>query len=92
MSISFSPAKFVQRVLALGPEFLRYGAALGGKKTVDSTFLQNLADHEIEMLFAFIPQAHQVKLETFCPKIQRPCRRWRITLAMTTESCLAKPS
>jgi ankyrin repeat protein len=67
-SISFSPAKFVQRVLALGPEFLRYGAALDEKKTVDCTFLQKLTDREIDILFAFIPQVHQVKLKSLLPQ------------------------
>lgn len=68
MSLYFSAANFVQRVLALGPEFSRYGAALDEKKTVDSTFLQNLTDQEIEILFAFIPQAHQVRLESLFPQ------------------------
>jgi ankyrin repeat protein len=64
MSISFSAAGFVQRVLALGPEFTLYATALSEKKTVDSAFFQNLADQEIGILFAFIPQAHQAKLES----------------------------
>ena len=59
---------FVQRVMALGPDFVLYSAALGEKKTVDSVFLQNLSDRDIGVLFAFIPQAHQVKLERLFPQ------------------------
>jgi ankyrin repeat protein len=68
MSIDFSAAGFVQRVLALGPDFSFYGTALDEKKTVDSVFLQNLSDRDIGMLFAFTPQAHQLKLERLFPQ------------------------
>jgi hypothetical protein len=58
----------VQRVLALGPDFSSYGKALGEKKTVDSVFLQSLSDRNIGILFAFVPQAHQAKLESLFPQ------------------------
>jgi hypothetical protein len=69
MSTSFNNAAgFMQRVLALGPEFSFYGKALGEQKTVDSVFLQSLSDRDIGILFAFVPQAHQVKLESLFPQ------------------------
>jgi ankyrin repeat protein len=68
MPISSSAAGFAQRVLDLGPDYSLYGAALNEKKTVDSPFLQNLTDREASMMFAFIPQAHQVKLERLFPQ------------------------
>ena len=55
-------------MLALGPGFSCCGAALDEKKTVDSAFLKNLSDRDIGMLFAFTPQAHQVKLERLFPQ------------------------
>ena len=58
----------MQRVLALGPDFSFYGKALGEQKTVDSVFLQSLSDRDIDILFAFVPQAHQAKLESLFPQ------------------------
>ena len=55
-------------VFALGPEFSAYGTALHEKNMIDSTFLTNLTEREIEILFAFIPQAHQVRLESLLPQ------------------------
>jgi hypothetical protein len=68
MSLYFSAANFVECVFALGPEFSVYGTALHEKDMIDSTFLKNLTDREIEILFAFIPQAHQVRLESLLPQ------------------------
>jgi hypothetical protein len=68
MSIDFSAAEFMKRVLDLGPDFSVYGEALGEKMTVDSAFLQNLSGRDVEMLFAFTPRAHQVLLELLLPQ------------------------
>jgi hypothetical protein len=68
MSLSFSAAEFVQRALALGPDFVLHGVALGEKKTVDSAFLLILTDREICILFAFTPKVHQAQLESLLPQ------------------------
>jgi ankyrin repeat protein len=63
MPTLFSAVELVQRVRALGPEYLLYSTALDEKKTFDSAFLHNLTEREMGILFAFVPQTHQMKLE-----------------------------
>jgi hypothetical protein len=64
MSISFTADEFARHVISLGPDFFLYGAALGETNLADSAFLHNLTDQEAGILFAFMPQAHQIKLES----------------------------
>jgi ankyrin repeat protein len=77
----FSASDLVQRVLALGPEFKLYSAALDETQTVDSVFLHNLTEREIGILFTFIPQAHQMKLESLWSQNLKPSEIVHVDIA-----------
>jgi hypothetical protein len=96
----FSAADFIERVFSLGPDCSFYGEALDDKMTVDSAFLQNSSDWDVEILFAFAPRAHQVQLESLLPQnsnasqpAEKPllaCLGWRPTPTMNTNSLQKK--